>query len=46
MLCGRTNSISEGNREDVRLALFNQRMEAFGEGYLQELKGDAIIREK
>ena len=26
--------------------LFNQRMEAFGEGYLQELLGDAIIRNK
>jgi len=43
MLCGRTNKISEGNREDVRNALFIQRMEAFGNGYLQELKGDAII---
>ncbi len=43
MLCARTNSLSEGNREEVRIALFNQRMEAFGEGYLQELKGDAII---
>ena len=46
MLCGRTNSLSEGNREDVRMALFNQRMEAFGSGYLQELKGDAIIVEQ
>lgn len=46
MLCGRTNSISEGNREDVRAALFNQRMEAFGQGFLQELMGDAIIRTK
>ncbi len=43
MLCGRTNKLSEGNREDVRNALFAQRMESFGQGYLQELKGDAII---
>lgn len=46
MLCGRTNQISEGNREEVRNALFNQRLEAFAQGYLQELKGDAIIIEK
>jgi len=46
MLCGRTNSLSEGNRQQVRTALFNQRMEAFGTGYLQELKGDAIIIQK
>ncbi|NOX74137.1 MAG: peptidylprolyl isomerase, partial [Alphaproteobacteria bacterium] len=44
MLCGRTTKLSEGDREQVRLALFSQRMEAFGEGYLQELLGDAIIR--
>jgi len=43
MLCGRTNKLSEGNREQVRVALFAQRMQAFGDGYLQELKGDAII---
>jgi len=43
MLCGRTTKLSEGNREEVRNALFAQRMEAFGEGYLQELLGDAII---
>ena len=43
MLCGRTNELSEGNREEVRLTLFNQRMEAFGAGYLQELRGDAVI---
>ena len=46
MLCGRTNEITEGNRAEVRQAMFAQRMEAFGEGYLQELKGDAIILEK
>ncbi len=46
MLCGRTNKITEGNRGDVRNALFNQRLQAFGDGYLQELKSDAIIENK
>jgi len=46
MLCGRTNKITEGNRDQVRQALFNQRIEAFGQGYLQELKNDAIIIRK
>jgi len=46
MLCGRTNKLSEGNREQVRQALFGQRMEAFGQGYLQELMGDATIVRK
>ncbi|MDQ7079948.1 MAG: peptidylprolyl isomerase [Paracoccaceae bacterium] len=46
MLCGRVNSISEGDREQVRQALFSQRLEAFGKGYLQELRADAIITRK
>ncbi len=46
MLCGRTNKLSEGNREQVRQALFSQRMDAFGQGYLQELMGDATIVRK
>lgn len=43
MLCGRSTKLSEGDREQVRNAMFGQRMEAFGAGYLQELMGDAII---
>jgi len=43
MLCGRTTKLAEGDREQIRIILFNQRMEAFGNGYLQELKGDAHI---
>lgn len=43
MLCSRTTALTAGNREEVRNALFSQRMEAFGTGYLQELRGDAII---
>lgn len=46
MLCGRTNKITEGNRDAVRAAMFNQRIAAFGDGYLQELKSDAIIENK
>jgi len=46
MLCGRTNQISEGNREQVRQTLLAQRLEAFGNGYLQELRADAIITRK
>jgi peptidyl-prolyl cis-trans isomerase SurA len=44
MLCGRTTKLSEGDREEVRNALFGQRMQAFGDGFLQELLSDAIIR--
>ncbi len=43
MLCGRATKLSEGDREQVREALFTQRLEAFGDGYLQELMGDAIV---
>ncbi len=46
MLCARTNKISEGDRKQLRAAMFNQRLEAFGNGYLQELKGDATIIRK
>ncbi len=46
MLCGRTNQISEGNREEVRKVLVTQRLEAFGKGYLQELRADAVITRK
>jgi len=43
MLCGRTGALAEGDREQIRNALFGQRLEAFGVGFLQELKGDAIL---
>jgi len=46
MLCARTNKITEGDRKQVRQALFSQRLQAFGDGYLQELKGDAAILRK
>jgi peptidyl-prolyl cis-trans isomerase SurA len=45
MLCGRTLAISEDvNREAVRQNLINQRLASYAEGYLAELKADAIIQ--
>ncbi|MEM7439178.1 MAG: peptidylprolyl isomerase [Pseudomonadota bacterium] len=47
MLCSRLRDLPEGARENIRNALFQQRISGFGQGYLQELKGDAeIIRTK
>lgn len=43
MLCGRTRELPEGEREQLRLALFNQRLAALGQGYLEDLRADAII---
>ena len=33
-------------REELRQRLFGERMQSFGQGYLQELLGDAIIIER
>jgi len=46
MLCNRATALTAGNREDVRKALYSQRLTAFASGYLQELRGDAIIIDK
>ena len=44
MLCGRTLALSEDvNREVVRQNLINQRLASYANGYLSELKSDAII---
>ncbi|WP_069299472.1 peptidylprolyl isomerase [Neptunicoccus sediminis] len=43
MLCDRTRDLPEGTRDNIRNGLFNQRVGALGQGYLQELKGDAVI---
>lgn len=43
MLCNRAKDLPEGAREQIRNALFSQRIGSFGDGYLQELRGDAII---
>lgn len=46
MLCNRAKDIPEGARENIRNALFSQRVGSFGDGYLQELRSDATIIEK
>lgn len=45
MLCGRSTELPEGGREEVRQALFQQRLESYAQGYLAELRADAIIDE-
>lgn len=45
MLCGRTAQASEDvDREAVRSRLRNQRLASYADGYLAELRADAIIR--
>jgi len=46
MLCSRAGETSPEDREALRSRLFNQRMVAFSQGYLQELRGDAVIEER
>ncbi len=46
MLCGRTPALGEDapDREAIRRSLFSQRVAAYGDGYLAQLRADAIIR--
>lgn len=45
MLCGRTPVAAEGvDREAIREQLRNQRLASYADGYLEELRADAIIR--
>jgi peptidyl-prolyl cis-trans isomerase SurA len=44
MLCDRLTELPEGARENIRNGLFNQRIGGFGQGYLQELLSDAVIK--
>ncbi|MEO1312888.1 MAG: peptidylprolyl isomerase [Pseudomonadota bacterium] len=46
MLCARSGETSPEEREALRRQLFNQRMGSFAEGFLQELRGDAVIVER
>jgi peptidyl-prolyl cis-trans isomerase SurA len=47
MLCGRTAEIAEDiDRADVDLGLRNQRLGALAEGYLAQLRADALIIER
>lgn len=45
MLCGRSTELPEGARDQVRAQLFNQRLESYANGFLAELREDALIRE-
>ncbi|MEO0912254.1 MAG: peptidylprolyl isomerase [Pseudomonadota bacterium] len=46
MLCGRSDQTSPEEREALRSRLFNQRMNTLAQGYLQDLRGDAVIVER
>ena len=43
MLCRGNDGLSVEEREALRNRLFNQRMNALAEGFLQELRADAVI---
>ncbi|MEM9267702.1 MAG: peptidylprolyl isomerase [Pseudomonadota bacterium] len=43
MLCSRGDATSPEAREALRRRIFNERMNTFGQGFLQELRGDAVI---
>lgn len=44
MMCGRTPTLGEEvDRESVRLALFNRRVDSFANNFLAELRADAVI---
>jgi len=45
MLCERSVELPEGGREEVRAALYQARIEGYANGYLAELRADAIIDE-
>lgn len=46
MLCDRLRELPEGTRENIRNGLFSQRVGGFGQGFLEELKADAVIEYK
>ncbi len=46
MLCNRAKDLPAGARDQIRNALLGRRIDSFGTGYLQELRGDAIIIKK
>lgn len=47
MMCGRTAELNEdASREDVANALVQQRLTAYSQSYLDQLRADAIIIEK
>gem|GEM_PF-6569261 len=46
MLCARSGETSPEEREAVRQRLFAQRLSSFAQGFIQELRADAVIIEK
>jgi len=47
MMCGRTASVNEeASREDVLNALRNRRLNSYSDGYLEQLRADAVIEIK
>ncbi len=47
MMCGRTSELNEdASREDIANALVQQRLTAFAQSYLDQLRADAVIIEK
>lgn len=47
MMCGRTIAFEEGiDRGQIRAQLVNRRIASYANGYLAELRADAIIREQ
>ncbi|MEM8789646.1 MAG: peptidylprolyl isomerase, partial [Pseudomonadota bacterium] len=46
MLCARSGETSPEERDALRRQIFNQRMTSLAQGFLQELRGDAVIVEK
>lgn len=45
MLCGRSNALPEGARENIRQALFQRRLATYASGFLAELRAEALITE-
>jgi parvulin-like peptidyl-prolyl isomerase len=43
MLCARATEVPEGARDQVREQLFQQRMQSYASGFLEELRADAFI---
>lgn len=46
MLCERSDETSPEDREALKRRLFNQRMTALGQGYLDDLRAEAVILRK
>jgi peptidyl-prolyl cis-trans isomerase SurA len=43
MLCGRSTEMAEGAREQIAAQLRQQRLVSYAEGFLDELRADAVI---